>query len=97
MDRLTAVAPGATAAGMRVVTLAERPELAAAFDGLSGAAWPEFMHHRGVDGKAWRSLSTRFGAFQVAVLDAAGGLLAAGGPIPRVWDGTIGDRETRPG
>src|SRR6266542_2891606 len=91
MERMTAVAPGAEAAGMMVVTLAERPEVAAAFDALSDAPWPEFMHHGGIDGKAWRSLNTRFAAFQVAVLDAAGGMMAVGRTIPLVWDGTVGN------
>ena len=74
-----------------VVTLAERPDLAAAFDALSHAPWPEFMHHSSGDGKVWRSLNTRFAPFQVALLDEAAALIAVGRTIPLVWDGTTGD------
>jgi hypothetical protein len=77
--------------GVAVVTLAERPDLGAAYDALSHEPWPEFMHHGAGDGKAWRSLNTRFAAFQVAVLDGAGALVAVGRTIPLVWDGTTGD------
>ena len=72
------------------ITLAERPDLAAAYDALSHAPWPEFMHHGGGDGKVWRSLNTRFAAFQVAVLDASGALIAVGRTIPLLWDGSTG-------
>jgi hypothetical protein len=85
------VASGSLAGGVVSVTLAERPDLAGAFDALSHAPWPEFMHHAVVDGGVWRSLNTRFAAFQVALLDAAGELLAVGRTIPLVWDGTAGD------
>src|SRR5687767_14292412 len=74
-----------------IVTLAERPELAAAYDALSHAPWPEFMHHSSGDGGVWRSLNTRFAAFQVAILDSAGALLAVGRTIPLVWNGNPQD------
>ena len=84
-------APGAAPSGMTVVTLAERPDLSSDYDALSHAPWPEFMHHSSDDGRVWRSLNTRFAAFQVAILDPIGTLLAVGRTIPLVWTGTPDD------
>src|SRR5688500_1028670 len=81
-------APDTASSGLTAVTLAERPDLAPAYDALSYAPWPEFMHHSSDDGSVWRSLNTRFATFQVAILDPTGALLAVGRTIPLVWDGT---------
>ena len=72
---------------MRVVTWAQQPELASS--GIeSSAVWPEYNLHADVFDDFWEPLLERFPAYQFAVLDEDGTLLAEGHTGPLLWDGT---------
>ena len=74
--------------GLRLVTLAERPDLRDALDDHNGAAWPEFMLHFPVAGRLWHHLEEDFAAWQLMLLDPDGRVAAAGNSTPLAWDGT---------
>jgi hypothetical protein len=73
--------------GIEVFTVAQRPELEVGLRSLPGT-FAEFMHHDAVVNRYWDSLFADFAGFQIAVLDDADGILAAGHCIPVFWDGT---------
>jgi hypothetical protein len=75
-------------AGLRLVTLAERPDLLQALDGHNSAAWPEFMLHFPVAGRLWHHLEEDFAAWQLMLLGSDGRIAAAGNSAPLAWDGT---------
>lgn len=75
-------------AGHTLVSLAERPELWRPMNELNGSVWPEFMLHDPVAGEHWDRLLDPFAAFQAALFDPAGELVAAGNGAPLAWDGT---------
>ena len=76
-------------AGHRLVTLDERPDLAAAMDTHNGAAWPEFMLHDPVADRLWAHLPTTFAGYQVGLLGPDGSIAAALNAAPLRWDGTV--------
>jgi GNAT superfamily N-acetyltransferase len=78
--------PGA----LRLVTLAERPDLDDALGDHNAAAWPEFMLHFPVAGRLWHHLAADFSAWQLMLLDADDRIAAAGNSAPLAWDGTDG-------
>lgn len=73
---------------LRLVTLAERPDLEDALEDHNGAAWPEFMLHFPVAGRLWHHLAEDFAAWQFLLLDEADAIAAAGNSAPLAWDGT---------
>jgi GNAT superfamily N-acetyltransferase len=75
-------------AALRVVTLAERPDLREALNDHNAAAWPEFMLHFPVAGRLWHHLEEDFVAWQLLLLDADDRIAAAGNSAPLAWDGT---------
>jgi len=73
--------------GLRVFTLAERPDLESKVRSLPDT-FPEFMHHDATVNRYWSSLFTYFSGFQIAICDAEDRVVAAGNCIPVFWDGT---------
>lgn len=78
--------PGA----LRLVTLAERPDLDDALGDHNAAAWPDFMLHFPVAGRLWHHLAEDFSAWQLMLLDPDDRIAAAGNSAPLTWDGTDG-------
>lgn len=78
----------AGADGLRVVTLAERPDLAEALEDHNVAAWPAWMLHFPVAGRLWHHLDEDFAAWQLMLLDPDDRIAAAGNCAPLAWDGT---------
>jgi hypothetical protein len=74
--------------GLRVVSLAERPDLEDAIDRHNGAVWPEFMLHDPVAGRLWQFLHGSFAAWQRLILDPDDRIVAALNSAPLWWDGT---------
>jgi len=75
---------------IRVVTLAERPDLAGAVRSLLASIWPpemEFIHHDPVCGRHWGSLYREFAEYQPVLCDVRGRVVAAGFTIPLAWSG----------
>jgi GNAT superfamily N-acetyltransferase len=73
---------------LRLVTLAERPDLLEALEDHNSAAWPEFMLHFPVAGRLWHHLEEDFAAWQLMLLDEDERIAAAGNSAPLAWDGT---------
>jgi GNAT superfamily N-acetyltransferase len=78
----------AAGAELRLVTLADRPDLADRLDHHNGAAWPEFMLQDPVADRLWHHLDEDFAAWQLLLLDADDRIAAAGNSAPLAWDGT---------
>lgn len=76
--------PGA----LRLVTLAERPDLRDLLGDHNGAAWPEFMLQDPVADRLWHHLDEEFAAWQLVLLDAADRIVVGGNSAPLAWDGT---------
>jgi GNAT superfamily N-acetyltransferase len=75
--------------GVRLVTLAERPDLLPALRRLTAAVWPptmEYIHHDAVCVQHWPALAQRFAEFQPVLCDQRGRVVAGGYTIPFVWD-----------
>ncbi len=72
----------------KILTLAERPDLADQIDGLFAASWPEFMRHDQVADEYFLYLEQLFPQFQFFLLEEGGKVIAAGNVIPFYWDGT---------
>jgi hypothetical protein len=85
--------PG-TPDGLRLVTLAERPDLADPLGDHNGAAWPEFMLQDAVADRLWHHLDEEFAAWQFLLLDADDRIAAGGNTAPCSWDGTDGGLPT---
>lgn len=81
------------AEGLRIFTLAERPDLESKVRSLPDM-FPEFMYHDAVVNRYWDSLFTDFAGFQIAVCEGGDEIVAAGHCIPVFWEGTA---ETLPG
>jgi GNAT superfamily N-acetyltransferase len=78
------------ARGLRLVTLAERPELLPAVRRLTAAVWPphmEYIHHDAVCSEHWPALVRHFADLQPVLCDRRGRVQAAGYTIPFAWDG----------
>ena len=73
---------------LRLVTLAERPDLRDALGEHQRAAWPAFMLEDPVADRLWRHLDEDFAAWQFLLLDANGGIVVGGNSAPLAWDGT---------
>jgi hypothetical protein len=79
-----------TAAGFRLVTAAERPDLAAGLPELLGSRWPVFMlaGNPGHDVDLPALLMNHL-EHQVLLIDDSDTLLGAGLSVPLTWDGTV--------
>jgi hypothetical protein len=73
---------------LRVVTLAERPDLERAQEPLIEAGWPRFTFASAPSLTYSERLMREFADYQVVLLDEAGRLLGAGQSVPFHWDGT---------
>jgi hypothetical protein len=73
---------------LSLVTLAQRPELAAAIHDLHRRVWPRFLQHSNYGGRYWGRLFTDFAAYQVVLLDGDE-VAAVGNTLPLPWDGTV--------
>jgi GNAT superfamily N-acetyltransferase len=84
--------PGADAAlaarDLRLVTLAERPDLVDALDRHNGAPWPEFMFQDAVVQENWHHLEEELAGWQLLLLDRDDRIAAAANCAPLAWDGT---------
>ena len=74
--------------GLRLVTLADRPDLTRAMHRHSSAAWPEFMLHDAVVERHWHLLDEAFAPWQLLLLDRDDAIAAAANSAPFAWDGT---------
>jgi GNAT superfamily N-acetyltransferase len=71
---------------MRVVTWAERPELAER--GIDSASvWPEYNLHGDVFAECWEPMLARHPEFQFALVDESGRVVAEGHTGPLRWGG----------
>jgi GNAT superfamily N-acetyltransferase len=73
---------------LRLVTLAERPDLRDVLDDHNGAAWPEFMLQNPVAGRLWHHLDEDLVAWQFLLLDVEDRIVVGGNTAPLAWDGT---------
>lgn len=78
---------------LRLVSLAERPDLRKALGEhqVQDGVWPEFMRHAPVADRLWHHLGDDFAPFQLALLDAEERLVAGANACPLAWDGTDDD------
>jgi hypothetical protein len=76
---------------LTLVRYADRPDLRERrFAELSGATFPEYMHHNEPGNRYWGRLYTDFPDFQVTLLEGEE-LLAEAHALPLPWDGTLAD------
>jgi hypothetical protein len=81
-------APPPDVGSLRLVTLAERPDLADALSDHNGAPWPEFMFQDPVVNALWHHLEEEFAPWQRMLLEANDRIAAAANCAPLSWDGT---------
>jgi hypothetical protein len=74
--------------GHALLSVEERPDLWRPMTEVSAALWPEFMLNDPVAGEHWDRLPDDFPAFQLALLDERGDIVAANNSAPLAWDGT---------
>lgn len=72
----------------RLVRIADRPDLWAPANLMASAAWPEFMQHDPVADRLWPRLPADWPAWQLALVDPIGAVVAASQAAPLRWDGT---------
>jgi hypothetical protein len=80
--------PPAGVEALRLVTLAERPDLEDALDQHNGSPWPAFMLQDPVVNELWHHLHEELAGWQLILLDADGRIAAAANSAPFAWDGT---------
>jgi hypothetical protein len=74
---------------VRIVTLADRPDLAVSIPGVLGSRWPMFMlAGRPGHDVDLTSLAVQAPGHQLLLVDAAAELLGVGLSVPLEWDGT---------
>jgi GNAT superfamily N-acetyltransferase len=77
--------------GHTLQTLEDRRDLTRAVERLGSSVWPEFMLHDVVSDRCWPRMAADFPAFQMALADDGGGVVAVGRSLPLAWDGTPED------
>ncbi|MGD8484998.1 MAG: hypothetical protein PVH07_00035 [Chloroflexota bacterium] len=77
--------------GHTLRTLEDRRDLTRAVERLGSSVWPEFMLHDVVSDRCWPRMAADFPAFQMALVDDGGGVVAVGRSLPLAWDGTLED------
>ena len=75
--------------GLTAFTLAQRPDLEREVRSMSAGLLPEFMHHDTGANRFWGRLFTDFAGFQIALVDGADRVVAAGNCVPLFWDGRV--------
>jgi GNAT superfamily N-acetyltransferase len=75
-------------AGMRLVSLAEAPDLRIPVARHNGAVWATFLLNDPVADRLWHHLEEEFAAYQVVLLDEDERIVAAANAAPIAWDGT---------
>ncbi len=73
----------------RIVTAADRTDLADAMNTFTGTAWPEFMCQDPVSKTYWSRLYPEFTEFQFAMIDEQDTILAVGNSVPLKWEKPI--------
>jgi GNAT superfamily N-acetyltransferase len=76
--------------GHTLLSVEERPDLWRPIGDLNVSLWPEFMLNDPVANEYWERLLEDFPAFQLALFDARGDIVAANNAAPLAWDGTDG-------
>ena len=72
---------------MRLVTIAERPDLRPALEQADAAAYPEFLLHAEL-ARLWPAVYDEFPEYQLALCDeTTGAPLAHGNAVPLAWSG----------
>lgn len=74
--------------GTRLVSLAERPDLRDALGDHNVEVWPAFMLESPISNERWHHLGDDYSAFQMALVDGDGTILAGSNSAPLPWDGT---------
>lgn len=76
--------------GLRIVTLAERPDLAAAVPGVLASRWPAYLLAATADhGADLGELLAAVPQHQIVLVDDRDRVLAAGLSVPLSWDRTV--------
>jgi GNAT superfamily N-acetyltransferase len=75
--------------GLRLVSLAERPDLRGALGDHQVAAWPEFMLEDPIANRLWRHLLEDFAAWQLVLVVRDERVVVGGNSAPLAWDGTV--------
>ncbi len=75
-------------AGHPLVSLVDRPDLRRPFSQFTSALWPEYLNNDPVAHRLRHHLPADFAAFQLALLDQAGAIVAIQRAAPIAWDGT---------
>jgi GNAT superfamily N-acetyltransferase len=78
-------------AGLRFVSLADRPDLRGPMGDHNVAVWPAFMLEDPIADRNWHHLFEDWAAFQGCLLDADDALVAAFNSTPLRWDGSDDD------
>jgi len=74
--------------GLRLVTLATRPELADPVSRFNGSVWATFMLQDSVADREWHHTEDSWPEFQLVLLDAQDHIVATANTSPLVWNGT---------
>lgn len=77
--------------GHTLVTLEERPDLTRAVERFGSSVWPPFMLHDAVSDRHWQRMAADFPAYQLALVDGAGEVVAVGRSMSLAWDGSLKD------
>ncbi|WP_394838616.1 amino acid adenylation domain-containing protein [Pendulispora rubella] len=86
--RESALSIGPSHPGLRLFTLAQRPELRKAAEALHVEAWPAFFAGDCTLRNYWTRLADEFPECQFVLTDANDAVVAVGNAIPLAWDGT---------
>ncbi|WP_394849181.1 amino acid adenylation domain-containing protein [Pendulispora brunnea] len=86
--RDSALGIGPSHPGLRLFTLAQRPELRKAAEALHVDAWPAFFAGDCTLRSYWTRLADEFPECQFVLTDANDAVVAVGNAIPLAWDGT---------
>ncbi len=71
---------------MRLIRLADRPDLDVAALAATAAAWPAFMMESPVADRHWGPMTRLFADFNLALIAGDDTILAIGNAVPFVWD-----------
>jgi GNAT superfamily N-acetyltransferase len=79
---------------MRIVTLADRPDLLQAMWEME-SPWPEFMHHDPVANRLFSQVPELFPEYQILAVDEANAVIGRVIAIPVRWDGRVDELPDR--
>ncbi len=90
---MSAAGDAGAADGLRLVSLAERPDLRETLGDhqVQAGVWPAFMLEDPVADRLWHHLGDDFASFQLALLDHEDRVVAGANASPIRWDGTDED------